>query len=514
MVKKSYRYILLSTLILGASMGAGTNVFATDPEVDLSVTVNPSLTLSVSSNSVNLPITPDADGEYNTTNFTITSATNNMYGYTLTMSTEDDHTYLESTTVNPTTGTKPQIQSLASSQDGISAATFEAATAEANGLNRWGIAIGSGNYNAVTSPKEVKKTTTNNASGVDNTTVNIAAKLNLAVPAGVYKNKFIIQMVVNPLPGGLEEAYQNAGKSKTIINGKEYYAMQDMTPTICNNASLTGDVIEVYDTRDNTIYHIGKLADERCWLLDNLALDLTDSTVLSSLTADNTNADTTALSYLKGTTTRDPETDPDGNYATAGVANWRSRWYSYTEPYIYTTSKDITSLDELDVANTWKIGIYYDFCAASAGSYCYRAGISIDKPDTAIDAEHDICPSGWRMPTSYSYNTTGPDGGEYQTLYDSYSGASGTGEGSTYAYYRNALHLPFSGIYGFQSGVGYGDVGTFWSSTYTSHSTVQMLSLTIRNPDVYSDSGIFTQSYADRGTTGFSVRCIAKTGTE
>jgi hypothetical protein len=130
MVKRSYKHILLSALILGTSFGT-TSVFATDPEVDLSVTVNPSLTLSVSSNSVNLPITPDADGEYNTTNFIITSATNNMYGYTLTMSTEDDHTYLESTTVNPTTGTKPQIQSLASSQDGISAATFEAATAEA-----------------------------------------------------------------------------------------------------------------------------------------------------------------------------------------------------------------------------------------------------------------------------------------------------------------------------------------------------------------------------------------------
>lgn len=502
-----YRSYKSSLLVVPAVILAGlyinTNVFADSNDVDFSITVNPSLTLALSSNTINFSITPTAQGAYNSANFTVTSATNNVYGYTLVMGTSNVD--LTSNTVNPTTGTNPTIPTLTETQDGISAATFEAST-DSSVLNHYGVAIGTGNnFNAMKTTKQAKKTTVNNASGVDNTVITLASKLDLSTVPGTYSTTINFQMTANPLPGGLEEAYQSAGKTKKTIGGKEYYAMQDMTSAICNAVTLEGDVIEVYDTRDNNIYHIGKLADNRCWLLDNLALDLLVENASANITPENTNANQTSLNALFGIENRDASTNPDGNLATIGVANWRKGWYSHTEPYIDITSKDVISSDALDKVNAWKIGIYYDYCAASAGSYCYSAGISINKPNTAIDVEYDICPSGWRMPTSLSYHVTDrPDGGEYQTLYDVSSGTSGTGEGSKHASFRSALRLPFSGYYHFQAGASYGSYGSFWSSTYTSHDTGQMSSLSISN------STLYTQSYGDRGTEGHSVRCIAK----
>ena len=53
-----------------------------------------------------------------------------------------------------------------------------------------------------------------------------------------------------------------------------------------------------------------------------------------------------------------------------------------------------------------KIGVYYNYCAASAGTVCAVSN--------TINASVDVCPKGWRMPT-------GGPGGEYESLYASYS---------------------------------------------------------------------------------------------
>ncbi len=251
---------------------------------------------------------------------------------------------LTSNTVNPTTGTNPIIPTLTETQDGISAADFETST-DSTVLNHYGVAIGTNNFNAMKTTKQVKKTTINNASGVDTTTIALASKLDLNTVPGTYSTTINFQMTANPVPGGLEEAYQNAGKTKKTINGKEYYAMQDMNSTICGNVTLEDDVIEVYDKRDNTVYHIGKLVDNKCWLLDNLALDLTMQGASLKITPENTNADQTSLNALFGIANRDTTTDPDGNLATAGVANWANSDYSLTAPLVNMASKDMTRAD-------------------------------------------------------------------------------------------------------------------------------------------------------------------------
>ena len=66
-----------------------------------------------------------------------------------------------------------------------------------------------------------------------------------------------------------------------------------------------------------------------------------------------------------------------------------------------------------DGAGSNKVGVYYNYCAASAGSYCY------DESKGTGNASYDLCPAGWRMPTSGS-------SGEYKALYTAYSSDQAT----------------------------------------------------------------------------------------
>ena len=261
---------------------------------------------------------------------------------------------------------------------------------------------------------------------------------------------------------------------------KEDNSMQSFTTAKCS-AMSTGNTITLTDSRDDQAYTVGKLADGNCWLLDNLALDLTNSTVLSGMNENNTHASNTTLNYLKGITTRDPSTDPDGQYATAAVANWTSD-NSYSAPLVNLTNKDVIPSDATSQAGQYKVGGYYNYCAATAGSYCYKYGAG------SGNATEDICPKGWRMPT-------GSTSEEYQVLYNNASY-------NTYANYRSALHLPLSGYFYNVSAYDQGDYGFFWSSTrYNDYYMYNLYNLYI------DTSGVYPSGYADP-TNGYSVRCV------
>jgi len=290
-----------------------------------------------------------------------------------------------------------------------------------------------------------------------------------------------------------DQAFANAGKTK--YSG--YYKIQDTDSTICSNVDLAGlGVIgEVIDVRDNQVYKIGKLDDGKCWLLDNLALDLTSSTVLNGMNESNTHASNTTLNYLKGTTTRDPSTDPDGQYATAGVSNWTSN-NSYSAPLVNLTNKDVIPSDATSQAGQYKIGGYYNYCAASAGSYCYGNGTSYGT--SSGNATEDICPKGWRLPTS---NTTG----EYSALANAIYGSTGSiADATAYANYRSALRLPLSGNFVSGSMGNQNSGGGFWSSTrYESYERNRnMYYLAIGKPN-----GVYPSDY-DYRYYGRSVRCV------
>ena len=254
-------------------------------------------------------------------------------------------------------------------------------------------------------------------------------------------------------------------------------------------ATTVNKVVQLKDSRDNTTYNVAKLADGNVWMLDNLALDLTSSTVVNTLSADNTNADSTTLGYLKngGGTTSD-------QYATAAVANWTSG-RSYSAPLVNMDDKD-TVVTKYGSGNG-KVGGYYNYCAASAGGYCY--GNDTSAGTSTGNATTSICPAGWRMPTG---------GGDYEATDNEYNNlATALGltwdadwEGYLGTDYQTALGTPLSGYFDNGSAVDQGDYGYWWSSTRSD--SVSMYGL-------YADSdGVGPTSYGYRDL-GYSMRCVA-----
>ncbi len=254
------------------------------------------------------------------------------------------------------------------------------------------------------------------------------------------------------------------------------------TMTTCTTTAKT-----VTDSRDGSTYMVRKLADNNCWMLDNLALDLTDATIVNSLNVNNTNASNTTLNYLRNG--GGEETD---KYPMTGLSlsDWTQDTYSYSAPLVNSVYKDTTSHenDTFANANTWKFGVYYNYCAASAGSYCYGNG-KTSKPSSG-NATEDVCPKGWRMPTG---DTTD---GEFWLLYDTYYNHN-------YSDLRTAFRTP-SSSYIVQGDLynPYGREGRWWTSTRHSSESIWFYSLSTQ-----------TSSFGDSGTYryyGNSVRCILK----
>ena len=388
-------------------------------------------------------------------------------------------------------------------------------TSTAFPTNTWGYSTASGSSDTITYNPIPTGTTTLKDTSTASTDIipfTIATKVDLSNPAGTYTNTFSFSAVakllsytitwnsmggstispttvvegspIGTLPAPTKDGYNLLGWYTTEVEGGEeitentiinsnvtYYArweklktlseianMQEMTSAICA-ASAVNETKQLIDTRSgNEAYLVGKLADGKCWMLDNLRLGGT-----SAIELHNTDTHMDAASWTLPASSTDKFSD--------NTAGW-------TTPGINTASKDKTTTSY--GSGSGKIGVYYNFCAASAGTYCYASGSGTG------DATQDICPKNWRMPTG------GGGSGEYRALYTAYS--------SNATNFRSALSTPLSGGFG-NSAFYQGDYGYFWSSTRDNGSDMYNLRV--------SSSGVYPTDYRTR-YYGYSVRCVAQ----
>jgi uncharacterized protein (TIGR02145 family) len=226
----------------------------------------------------------------------------------------------------------------------------------------------------------------------------------------------------------------------------------------------------VYDNRDDEGYYIQKLDDGKCWLLENLRLDTT--LLKTPLTTENTNMSpdvpfTLPLSF-----------DEYGS----------NNFEIYTSPQLYLGYEYDTMYNDLPFYNhddrsdgIGYAGIYYNYCAATAGTYCD------DSSSGSGNAEYDICPAGWRLPT-------GGQSGEYNTLY---STINDSGE------FQEKLRIVKPGYF---YGKTYHDHDFFsrehfWTST--GYGAANVSTVTVLGDNVYP------ADYHNRDY-GFNIRCVAK----
>ena len=208
-----------------------------------------------------------------------------------------------------------------------------------------------------------------------------------------------------------------------LANLQDFANLTSAQKTDVLTSMIVGEQYQLTDSRDGKTYNITKLLNGDVWMTSNLSLEAG-----TSLSSTNSNVST---AYTI------PNTD-----LVSGD--------SYTQGRIHTTN-----------ANTW-----YNYCAASAGTICNNSATT--------DATYDICPAGWKLPSSAQQ----AGAADYVAKYSPVVGG----------YYKSGALTNTSN-------------GYWWSNTNSSATEYYGL---VYNGSTLSASGTFDDA------TGMFVRCVAK----
>ncbi len=315
--------------------------------------------------------------------------------------------------------------------------------------------------------------------------------------------------------------------------------MQDMTPSVCE-ASGVGDTKRLTDSRDGKQYWVAKLADGKCWMTQNLALDITPEGLTSELS--DINASTTAnyeeevndqgeTIYKWNENSKNPPNAPvvdaafTSSSSTANDVVCKSSKttadFVIAQPAVVATSATLAKIEDYgDVVKDvtgWEPSYQYDSSKSSysydetnktydahylIGDY-YSAGAAMAGSTAASPrvATSSICPKGWRL--AGGNNTPTSDFAKLLTAYGITSKTAYTLNGVTRDVAEPPLYFARYGVNGNSTKYTYvGTRGTFWSNYTTSthyRAGLQVSSSTLN---------ALTEMAAHPGRT---VRCMART---
>lgn len=330
-----------------------------DPALADDMSVNIALEESVAieiPEAVELNIQSSNNGTFGQTSFDVLAATNSSAGYTITLTAESAN--LVSNTLDQTTSTYPTIPALTLIEGGRTAEQF---ASNASDMNRWGISIdNTTSYNPIALSSTLKETDEPTEATGDTTTINLASKVNYDTPPGAYSTTMNFSIVANMVNPDLAYAYRKNGKTKTA---QGYYCMQDMNSDICASA-IEHSELQVQDIRDNKIYWILKAKDGKCWMTQNLDLDLeTTPTNVAALTSENTD-----LNTWNGRTSDNKYTAADGYSETGGVITWTP-----PQATIDGTSGSFTWTDDQNFIKSVDVGEWFETDVYFTSSNCPNA---------------------------------------------------------------------------------------------------------------------------------------------
>ncbi len=499
-----------------ASAGISASAFAANPDsTQFSVEVKPYLNVTLSNSDVHLPITPSSTGAFGSAALTASASTNSALGYALNLSFLDSNnnlnTNLVSNTVNVNDGTYPTIPTF-TTNDELTSDAFSASTSEDH-LNHWAISINDTNHykKALT---ESTIATSNAPIADDTTTINLATKLDLRTVPGSYSVIMKFEVVANPEPpenNPINNAMGGAGKRAVSVDGVSYYTMQDFSESICDSittptAADYSDTPEarLVDSRDGKLYWVAKLKDGKCWMTQNLDLDLVhvENDEDALYTHENTDigwgTDTTTDRWNpeKSTTTTIGTDFGDGsnnsNYFHPKSYDIGNAYWADGEAFASSTPYAVNG-------QHGHLGNYYNWSAAVASndtsSYEYST-----LSNTANNPQNSICPAGWRLPIMT--NDASDPNNDFKYLLDQYDAIITTGDGqkdirvvARPLYFLRAGRPNDGGM----SSEGY--LGNYWTSTVGSKWLSQYLVFRTNNVDA---------SYYEYRYLGLSVRCVVR----
>ena len=276
----------------------------------------------------------------------------------------------------------------------------------------------------------------------------------------------------------------------------------------CSSMNI-GDVTALTDNRDNDTYAVAKLADGKCWTIENLRLDNAPELTVSnthnpSLPLNNSwyylNRQGTLVTSNHLSAPSDPtSTNPDTAWCSdsMGPECYNQSMLATNNTIGFTTN---TSSNYSTSNNVYSYGNYYNWYSATAGHGKYAS-------DSGYVAPGDICPAGWHLPTGKDAN------GDFGVL-DIAIGGTGTDQSTIEASNRWCTY-PTNFIY---SGYVVGSYvnsrdyyGEYWSSSRGN--------LDMSAHALYFYGGIASAygnnvgpgTYAYSKNQGLTVRCISGT---
>ncbi|MBQ7311363.1 MAG: InlB B-repeat-containing protein, partial [Alistipes sp.] len=276
--------------------------------------------------------------------------------------------------------------------------------------------------------------------------------------------------VVNGIGTTADVDYADEADVLNLVSGGgivTLYAIWELAlPTMQNwegcTALNTNEYTTLVDSRDGEKYVVKKLADGKCWMVQNLRL------INKTLTPADSNV--------------------SANFTVPASTPAGSSWCTSN-----SSACDDKPLAYYDASTRSSYGALYNWYTATAGTGTYNT--------SSGTVSSSICPKGWRLPT-------GGASGEFAAL-DIAWGGTGANRSSANTY------STFTGTYTTGSNGGFdlagyiagsslnvvGENGYWWSSTAGSRNTAYRLYLGSGNTFVYPQDDSYKYS-------GRSVRCI------
>ena len=283
----------------------------------------------------------------------------------------------------------------------------------------------------------------------------------------------------------LTSAMQSSLGSKGLIFYAIWVPSAGNLQTWTGCSSLTsGQVTALTDSRDSQTYAVAKLADDKCWTIENMRYKPTAGTETTSFSISNPGTQQYSLTNI------DRTLDP---LAVSNQGSPYYQWYSYGGQYSWLSSINTTTNGSSNYSN-WN---------TATSSYTTTGTTMAARTATDAVKNANICPAGWRLPRSaYSGSTTNATANNdfpylNNALNSSYSSVSTFEASNNWRKYPN--NFVFAGRWDGANAFYRGTYGLYWSSSVYDSSRAYYLRF-------YSTYVSPANNYYKR--VGYSVRCV------
>ncbi len=406
---------------------------------EISATINPVASVTLDTNNLVFNIAPTNDGVFRSSPIIATVKTNSTGGYELYFSSENNDTDM--------VHSNPSIPNVISSD-------FEGAVTSATmAKEKWGYSLDNIEFLKIpTAANQIQLRDIDHfpSAAEQNNTVYIGTKISSSLPSGTYSKNIVFSVLAHesPVPHAnrLIELTSMQDPNLSVYCADTYTPTKDANVGTADNI-FYGDLVPqttLADNRgyNNNTYVIKKLADGKCWMTENLRI------VNKTISAADSN-------LQSGETWTIPASSISGFNA-----------QNTNDAYLDST-----------------YGGYYTFYTATAGWGTDNV--------TSGNSPRDICPKGWRLPTTRESSS---DFKILRSYYDSLELMMGA-PGFIYSsrIFENRLSV---------NNAGETTSGHFWSSSSMDNSAAWSMGI------YKSGSSVSTDNRAAK-TWGLAIRCVA-----